>query len=427
MGDDRMLDGVSVLTLGCKVNRTDSDAISDQVERLGGRLVQPEDAAVVIINSCTVTAEADAKCRKLISRLERMPHRPQVIVTGCMAAVADAVLPRATGRVIVSPERATAAALAVNHLAAGNASTAVAAVRPGLRHRVSVKVQDGCDARCSYCIVPDARGGPRSVPADEVTARVRELHERGVKEVVLTGINIGRYRWRGLGLASLLEQVTSTGVTRVRLSSVEPLDIDDALLATLASTPAVSPHLHIPLQSGSDAVLKTMNRRYRAADYARIIREARSALPGAAITTDVIAGHPGETDVDAEATVRLCEELGLARLHVFRYSQRPNTPAAAMPQVDPRVRDSRARSLRELDTRLRRSHALRRVGGRADVLIERADAETASGTTEDYLQATLAGDTDLAPGEMVTVEITGTTDSGGVIATRATTAGDGPR
>jgi threonylcarbamoyladenosine tRNA methylthiotransferase MtaB len=209
----------------------------------------------------------------------------------------------------------------------------------------------------------------------------------GASELVLTGINLGRYRDGAAELPDLLRAVAHTGVKRIRLSSIEPLDLTDELLETLASLPSSCPHLHVPLQSGSDAVLRAMRRNYTVAKYVDRINVARSALPGLAVTTDVMAGFPGETEADACDTLHTCEQIGFAKLHVFRYSERTGTVAASMPQLSPKIRAARAASLRELGDRMRIEFVASRVGDQAEVLIERLlSPNLAEGTTPDYIR-----------------------------------------
>jgi threonylcarbamoyladenosine tRNA methylthiotransferase MtaB len=255
-----------------------------------------------------------------------------------------------------------------------------------------LKIEDGCDAFCSYCIVPYARGVPRSVAFGDVGGQARLLVEAGVREIVLTGINIGRYSDGGHDIVDVVAAVAESGVERLRLSSIEPQDVNDRLLALLAQTPAACRHLHVPLQSGSDEVLGRMRRGYTIADYEARIASARTALPGLAVTTDVIAGFPEETEAQARETLDAVERIGFAKLHVFRYSQRPGTPAATMLQVPPEVRSARAATLREAGERLRRRFVESRLGEESDVLVERltvdgaGDESVAEGTTADYLK-----------------------------------------
>jgi threonylcarbamoyladenosine tRNA methylthiotransferase MtaB len=420
---------VTVRTLGCKVNRSESEALAEALGTLGVT-VSPDGNAVgcVVVNTCTVTAEADAKARKEVRRALEATCGP-VVATGCLAAVDSASLRAIDPRVVVEPDRSrlarTVAALLLQ-VAPDRArrSTGPPARAAAGRTRALVKVQDGCDNRCAYCIVPDARGLPRSVPADAIVCRTRALVTAGTAEVVLTGVNIGRYRdgAGGLDLAALVSRVAATGIARIRLSSIEPPDVSARLLEVLAATPAVVPHLHVPLQSGSDRVLAAMGRRYDTAGYAAVLGAARGALPGLAVTTDVIAGFPGETGDDFAGTLESVERCGFAGLHVFRYSARAGTPAADAPdQVPAGVRSERARLLRDLGERLRARYARSRDGGSATLLVEALAGDgVARGTTEDHLRvsAALRG---ARVGELVPVRLT-VSDDGAV---RGYYVGDG--
>ncbi|MDZ4064815.1 MAG: MiaB/RimO family radical SAM methylthiotransferase, partial [Coriobacteriia bacterium] len=278
--------------------------------------------------------------------------------------------------------------------------------------RAMVKVQDGCDVFCAYCIVPFARGLPRSVAASDVIGRVRQLVRQGTREVVLTGINVGKYGNASGGLAGLYRAVAETGISRVRLSSIEPLDIDDELLRVMSETPATCAHLHVPLQSGSDTVLERMGRGYTVREYEARIAAARETLPGLAVTTDVIAGFPGESEADAAATRQFCKRIGFSKLHVFRYSVRARTVAAQMDgQVDPGELSRRARALREVGTRLRDVALDAMAGKRAEVLVEEAAAADAErcrdiGTTREYVRVEIERSQARA-GDIVEVEIVG--------------------
>jgi threonylcarbamoyladenosine tRNA methylthiotransferase MtaB len=283
-----------------------------------------------------------------------------------------------------------------------------------------LKIEDGCDNFCSYCIVPHARGGPRGVPLADVVARAEALVAAGAREIVLTGINLGRYTDAGArrtatptdaesggacDLAAVVAAVAGTSIARLRLSSIEPPDLTPRLLGVLAATPAVCPHLHVPLQSGSDAVLRAMHRTYTAERYAEWIAAARDALPGLAVTTDIIAGFPGETEQQAAETLAFVERVGFAKLHVFRYSERPGTPAAALPgAVPPEVRAERASALRQAGDRMRAAYIASRQGCEVEVLVESVDNARAVGTTTDYLRVRLCA-AHSAVGDLVTVRL----------------------
>jgi threonylcarbamoyladenosine tRNA methylthiotransferase MtaB len=376
------------------VNRAESEAVAESLLARGVE-VSETDADVVVINTCTVTAEADAKARKAVRRAHGAgADGPVVVVTGCLAALDPDGMARLGARVVVEADKSRVAQRVAGLLGRGVPGTPEGTGpivpdrgRVRLRTRVAVKVQDGCDHRCSYCIVPDARGAPRSVPVAEVADRVSELAGAGTREVVLTGINIGRYGDAGVGLAGLVERVAATGVQRIRISSIEPLDLTDALLETLSRTPALVPHLHVPLQSGCDRTLAGMERGYDTAGFAEVLARARERLPGLAVTTDVIVGFPGETEEDFEESLAYLRECGFARLHVFRYSRRPGTPAASMAaQLDPRTIAERAGRMRRLGAGLLARYARSRLGRTAELLVESIDGPVALGTTEDYLR-----------------------------------------
>lgn len=409
---------VAIRTLGCKVNRSESEALAEALE--AGRVslaAGDEPADAIVVNTCTVTGEADSKARKEVRRALRDTDGP-VIVTGCLAAL-DADGLRSLGeRVRVCADRASllgevTQVLGVAPEAASAAPAGpVTAIRgsaasPSFRTRALVKVQDGCDNRCAYCIVPDARGVPRSVASGEIVARVAALHSAGVAEVVLTGVNIGRYAdpSGARDLATLAEAIASTGIRRIRLSSIEPPDLGDRLLAVLAATPAVAPHLHVPLQSGCDRTLAAMGRRYDTAQYARALERARAALPGLAVTTDVIVGFPDESDADFEESVAFIERCGFSGLHVFRYSKRSGTPAADAPgQVADAVKAERARRLRDVGAAAQHAHARARAGGSAALLVESVRDGEARGTTEDHLRV-CADVPGARPGDLVAVTL----------------------
>ncbi len=429
---------VSVRTLGCKVNRAESESLVEELVNEGAVLCDGTAADVVIVNTCTVTAEADAKARKAVRQALKACGGP-VVVTGCLAAIDAAGLAAIDSRVIVEPEKALVAgrvrAFACGIGAGGPALRQASAGEtrplrghpslqdslrtphpdapygaPTLRTRVAVKVQDGCDHRCSYCIVPDARGSSRSVSAHDVVAHVAALVAGGTAEVVLTGVNIGRYTDGPAApdLAALVGMVADTGIERIRVSSIEPLDLTDRLLSRLGSHPAVLPHLHVPLQAGCDRTLLAMRRGYGTEAFAGAIERAREALPGLSVTTDVIVGFPGETPDDFQESLAFVEACGFSRLHVFRYSPRVGTPAASMPgTVDPEETASRALEMRGLGERLATARARGRIGGTARVLVERCGDGCVEGLSEDYIRvrATGVGNDRVRRGDVVTVSL----------------------
>lgn len=360
---------VCVTNLGCRVNRVELDLVAAELEAAGALLVGEDEADAVVVNTCAVTGEAEAKSRRAVRHALALPRHPRVYATGCSAALFAEELRALGERVVVERDKTRVAALVLGD--AGGAPDDGAAVRPACgvtptgRARPGIKVQDGCDLRCSYCIVWKARGRSRSVAPGEVVRQVRAAVGRGAKEVVLTGINLGRYESEGLGLTGLLGRVLDEcDVGRVRLSSIEPQDVTRELARLMAGSDGrVAPFLHMCLQSGSNGVLARMGRVYTAEEYLRRADVVRSEVPGCALAADVIAGFPGETDAEFAETLALCEKVGFSKLHVFRYSRRPGTPAAVMAgQVDPRVASERAARLRELSARMRREQAEALVG-----------------------------------------------------------------
>ena len=400
---------IALRTLGCKVNRTESEALAEALAGVCSVVMDSDQCAdVVVINTCTVTGEADAKARKAV-RHALSGGAGAVLVTGCLAAIDPRGLQALDPRIVVETSRA-ALPRRVAELAGvdleGRAPIAVASGTLG-RTRVMVKVQDGCSQRCSYCIVPDARGLPWSVPAADVLARVDALAQAGTPEVVLTGVNIGRYADRADApdFAALVAAVAATPIARVHLSSIEPLDLDERLLGVLSGSPKIVPHLHVPLQSGCDRTLDAMRRGYDSGRFAEALRAAREAVPGLSVTTDLIAGFPGETETDFAESLAFVERGGFTRLHVFRYSLRAGTPAAALPdQVAPAVKAARARALRDVSQRLLFVHARARVGTEVTACIERVCGDSARGTADDSLSVEVPA-AGLVRGQVVGVRI----------------------
>ncbi len=358
-----------IQNFGCRATQADGAALEASLRRIG---LQPAGAAgeadVVIVNSCTVTAEADQDVRQAVRRMHRENPRARILVTGCYAQRAPeelAVLPGVAWVVGNSHKLQIAEILLRERHAPYHGQiyvgdifeqrelmTAPVEEAGGDRTRPNLKIQDGCNNRCSFCIIPFVRGRSRSARPEEVIEQVRSLSRR-YREIVLSGINLGRWgREPGIGLrlVDLLRRILAeTEIERLRLSSVEPMDWSDELLELMASSPRLAKHVHAPLQAGSDSVLRRMKRRYRARHYESRIRKARALMPDAAIGADVMVGFPGETDEEFEENRRFIESLPFTYLHVFTYSERPGTPAAAMPgRVPPDVRKERNRILREL-------------------------------------------------------------------------------
>ncbi len=325
-----------IATLGCKVNQYDGELVREALLAAGCEekpLAAGPDVAVV--NTCTVTGVADAKARRLIRHIARTLPRCRILVTGCMVNRAREQLLLLPGvwQAVPNERKAEIAALVVGETARpmGQADTFGQGISDFAGHtRAFVKVQDGCDAGCAYCIVPSVRGAPRSRPLADVVEEVNRLSGR-FNEIVLTGVHLGVYRdVSGAGLAELASRVLAeTTVRRVRLSSIEVAELTPELLDVAASSERFCPHFHVPLQSGSDRVLRLMNRRYTAGEFLAALDRMRRRLDRPALTTDVIVGFPGETDEDFAKTVATCRAAGFSRVHIFRYSERPGTAAAS--------------------------------------------------------------------------------------------------
>ncbi len=404
---------VAMRTLGCKVNQVEAETIAAALVGAGVELVPEAEADVVIVTTCTVTGEADHKARKAVRHAHALPQAPVVVVTGCGAAVDDGTLVALGERVVVEADKAAVAGRVATLLGTRLQEPPRPAERTGagFHIRPMVKVEDGCDNVCAYCIVPRARGVPRSTPLADVVAEVSALRDAGVREIVLTGINVGRYDDGGVRLPALIEAVGTTGIERIRLSSIEPEHVDEALLAAIAATPAFCEHLHVPLQSGADRTLAEMGRRYDASTYAAIVARARDAVPHLALATDVIVGFPGESDADAAETLAFLERVGFAKLHVFRYSARSGTPAAAREdRVAPETIAARAADVRALGDRMRLAHLRAQVGRALDVLVERAGEGVARDGSRVRFDPALA-----APGDRTLLTATGVDEAGFVL------------
>ena len=398
---------VSFHTLGCKLNYSETSTLARQFAEQGFERVPPgREADICVINTCSVTEHADKKCRNLIRRLARENPGAIIAVTGCYAQLRPHDVAAIEGvDIVVGNEgkgelsrRVAALAAAgerprnalVHSCSAEEITGFFASFSSGDRTRSFLKVQDGCDYRCSYCTIPDARGASRNIAIAEAVAQAREIAAAGQKEIVLTGINTGDFgRTTGERFADLLRALDGVeGVERYRISSIEPNLLTDEIIGICAASEKFMPHFHIPLQSGSDAVLARMRRRYTTGGFAERIRAVREAMPDVFIGIDVITGFPGETEADFEAGYALLESLSPAYLHIFPYSERPGTPAAGYEQkVPPQVSADRAARLKELSERLHYAFALRHEGTQARVLFESTvRGGMMSGFTENYIK-----------------------------------------
>jgi threonylcarbamoyladenosine tRNA methylthiotransferase MtaB len=393
---------VRLESLGCRLNIGEIEAMARQLADRGCEVVGPgEPADLCIFNSCTVTSNASRKSRQMLRRLRRSHPGAVLVATGCDTEIDPESADRlAVSLVVGNRDKDRLLDLLESRGVLAPASSgedrcpAAANVGTARRTRAFVKVQDGCDNRCAFCIVTVARGSSRSRPVDQVVAEVRHLVDRGFREVVLSGVHLGSYGHDigdRRGLEALVRRVLSgTAAPRLRLSSLEPWDLD-ARFFELFDDPRLLPHLHLPLQSGSDRVLRSMGRRSNRGEFADLVAAARAAVPDVSISTDVMAGFPGETDGDFSKTVDFVETMAFSRLHVFTFSRRAGTPAAVMPgQVPGPVAAERSRALLRLGARLESDFNRRFIGSVLPVLWESSEPlgpeRRWSGLTDNYIR-----------------------------------------
>ena len=358
-----MIESFAVLTFGCRVNQADSQTLESELRARGALAVSAEEADVVIVNTCSVTGAADQGARQTIRRVARLNPGVRVIVTGCYATRRPdeaASLPGVVGVVanadkdrLVPLARAAGWITTAERFGEGDGPCGLASPGTGGRTAITIRVQTGCEERCSYCIIPETRGSSRSEPPTRLMSRIHAAVDAGYKEIVLTGVHLGSYG-RDLdertSLTALVRRLSEWDADVLfRISSLEPMDCTPEIVDLVAASPRVAPHFHLPLQHASDAMLAAMRRPYRFADYEALVHRIRRILPDASIGSDIIVGFPGERDGDFEELLDRVRTLPLTHLHVFPYSDRPGTDASARTdKVDGAVIRSRARAVREL-------------------------------------------------------------------------------
>ncbi len=407
---------VYIVTLGCKVNQFESAAFKAGFEERGVAVVgTSEEADLIVVNTCAVTAGAGAQSRQIIRQTLRHNPTARIIITGCYAEIAarelseEKELQDRTYSLIGNSKKDGLVAGAFNRgsgtkeiiMGTINAAKEICRLpvrRFGERARAYLRIQDGCESFCTYCIVPYTRGPSRSLPIDEVIAQAKIFVAEGHKEIVLTGIHLGYYGKELAGnndLISLLNQLTlATPDTSYRISSLEPLEISESLLALMQERKNIQPHLHIPLQSGCDAILARMNRRYTTDQFQRVIALCRQYLPDAAFGIDILAGFPGETDEQFTAAVNFLQDLSFSYLHVFPYSIRPGTIAAGFKEHVPKpIKDTRVNRLRCLSDEKQSAFYQSQLGRIRPVLVEgKRDKEgMLKGFTDNYIAVRFAG------------------------------------
>jgi len=387
--------GFYIANFGCRASQSEGASIEEELRSAGADAVaSPYDAGVVVINSCTVTEEADREARRTIRRIASRNPSAQIIVAGCYAqrAPAEAAALPGVRYVVGNSHKALAGALALKVLTEretepGRAEVFCSSIFPSMelqpdghigssgRTRAIVKVQDGCNAHCSFCIIPSVRGASRSMNPVDVVRQVQTLARSGYKEIVFSGIHLGTYGRDLQPKTSLFELICRTldetpALERLRLSSIEPLEVTPEIVRRVAAEGRIARHFHIPLQSGSPRILRAMRRPYTPDRYRDLASDIRAQIEDAAIGADVMVGFPGETDEDFLRTYRLIEDAPLTYLHVFPYSPRPGTPAAAMPDhVPSRVSRMRSEALRRLIAARNEAFRLRMIGRRLPALV----------------------------------------------------------
>jgi threonylcarbamoyladenosine tRNA methylthiotransferase MtaB len=370
-----------IATLGCKVNQYESDLLRRQCVETGlAESREPALADIIIVNTCGVTGSAVGKSRRAVRALRRKSPGAALVATGC-AVNLDRGDFEMDGVRLVPHEKKNEL---LNGLVAGGAGAKLPACT---RTRALLKVQDGCNQFCAYCVVPHVRSEMWSKPFDEAVAEARYLAGQGHREIVVTGVRLGLYDDSGMTLADLLAALDDIeGLDRVRFSSLEIGEIDGALLNAMARSRAFCRHLHLPLQSGDDAILARMKRPYSAGEYLSRLKEIRSALGRVAITTDVIVGFPGETDAQFDNTMRVCREAGFSKMHIFPFSARRPAPAAEMPDaVPPAVIRRRANALAALERELAAEYRKPMLGDVVEILVEARAGRWLKGKTRDYI------------------------------------------
>ncbi len=401
-----------LITMGCKVNQYDTQSMSEALERNGYVIVdETRPADLYLINTCTVTNAADQKARQAVRRAIRQNPDAAVLVTGCYAESDRKALEEIPGVTIVFGNREKADIQTyidklhddiplqiqpVQHDAIREHARFSGGVSSsGKRTRALIKVQDGCSAFCTYCIIPYVRGRMTSRPLTEIVDEAQRIADSGIKEIVITGVHLGAYgqdTGRDKDIADILDKIHSIdGIERIRFSSIEPMYFPDILTERMSALPKCMPHFHLPIQSGSDKVLRSMHRRYTTAQFTHLVNGIRERFSDdVGITTDIMVGFPGETDAEFKESLHFVEKIGFSQLHVFRYSPRKGTPAATYPdQVPHHISSTRSREMISLGENLSATFRQRMLGKSKNVLVEgsrEGKKKLLAGFTDNYLR-----------------------------------------
>ncbi len=454
----------SIFNFGCRASQADGAALKQQLLQAGLQEAgNVEESAVAVLNTCTVTAAADAEVRQFARRIHRRNPQCRILVTGCYAQRAPEEIARLEGvawvvgnshkhlvsTLLSAPVQPDAAAARLPQAASSGAEASAsllvqidapnssdegqvlsfpptdapqvlvgeiteefhfAPVFADDRTRPTLKIQDGCDARCSFCVIPSVRGPSRSLDPEKVLGQVRQLEDAGYQEVVLSGINLGGYGRdldRRINFLALVERILrETSLARLRISSIEPMDVKPALIRLVATEPRLAQHFHVPLQSGCDRILRLMNRRYWARQYEDRIRAVAQQIPNAAIGADVMVGFPGETDQDHNASLKFIDSLPYTYLHIFPFSARPGTRASTeKAQVDGRVARERSQEIRAVINAKRQAFLAAQVGGSLSALtLDEAEDGARVALTTNYLQVALPG-LEIAANRLIDVHV----------------------
>lgn len=397
---------VAFCSLGCKVNQYETNAMAQKFIEHGYEVVEfDEYADVYIVNTCTVTNVADRKSRQMLRRAKEINKDATLVACGCYAQVAKDELKKIPeiDLIIGNNEKNDIIQIVENHVSQKGAEDLVSDVMYKLDYvelgtttytektRAVIKVQDGCDRFCSYCLIPYARGHIRSRKIENVIEEIKKVVEEGINEVVITGIHIASYgrdfKGKNIGLIDLLEEINKIqGLHRIRLGSIEPTIITDEFVERLSKLDKICDHFHLSLQSGCTETLKRMNRRYTTEEFRDVTKRLRAKFPNAALTTDIIVGFPGETDDEFNTTYEFLKDIAFYKMHIFKYSQRKGTKAAVMPnQVDGKIKEERSKKLIELSNKNEYNYNKKYIGKQVEVLFEEREGEYLKGHTTNYI------------------------------------------
>lgn len=423
---------VSFITLGCKVNQYDSDAMRTLFIKNGYRVAESDTSAdVYVVNTCSVTSIGDRKSRQMVRRIRRENPGAVIAVAGCYAQLAPEVFEKMgnvdvivgmqnRSRIVEYVEKAARSNAVLNEvrdvMAVKDFENLTVDAEGEVKTRAFIKVQEGCDNYCTFCIIPYARGRLKSRKQKDAIEEIKHLVDRGYREVFLTGIHLGNYGkdlHDGTSLSSLVTELLKIpDLLRIRLGSIESVELSEELIHLMNSEPKVCRHLHLPIQSGSDDVLRAMNRHYRLSEYKNLIADLRKRIPDLALTTDLIVGFPGETEENFKETLATLEELKFSAIHIFPYSQRTGTPAATYPnQVLPEIKKERVHRVQELEKKLSESYRCRFLGKSVRVLSEEEKNGCFEGLSDEYIRVYLKGE-GIERGKIYSVKINSLTEDG---------------